>query len=68
MVNSQWGKISLWLAILHSPFTIRSSGAVYNEVPVRVEYTVTEYVNTLENVILELHKWGVNHRKKVIKK
>jgi len=40
---------------------------VYDEVPVLVEYTATEHVNSLENVILELHKWGVTHRKKVIK-
>lgn len=38
---------------------------VYDEFPVLVEYTATEYVNSLGSVILELHKWGVNHRKKI---
>lgn len=39
---------------------------VYDEYPVLVEYTATEYIKTLDKVIEELHKWGVNHRKKII--
>lgn len=41
---------------------------VYDASPALVEYTPTEYVDTLENVIMELHKWGVNHRKKMLRK
>ncbi|WP_343673171.1 helix-turn-helix domain-containing protein [Chitinophaga sp.] len=40
----------------------------YDGTPVLVEYTATEYVNTLENVILELYAWGQNHRQKIIGK
>lgn len=40
---------------------------VYDDAPVLVEYTVTEYVKSLENVILEMYKWGVGHRKKIIR-
>lgn len=39
---------------------------VYDNFPVLIEYTVTDYVTSLENVILEMHKWGVGHRKKLI--
>lgn len=39
---------------------------VYDASPVLVEYTVTAYVESLENVILEMFKWGVGHRKKII--
>lgn len=38
---------------------------VLNGFPVRTQYTPTAYSQTLEAVILELHKWGVNHRKKI---
>lgn len=41
---------------------------VYDESPVLVEYTATDYVFTLQKVIEELHNWGVNHRKKILGK
>lgn len=39
---------------------------VYDDSPVLVEYTLLPYAKTLEDVINSLHKWGVNHRKKII--
>lgn len=39
---------------------------VYDDYPVNIEYTVTEYAQTLEKVIFELHDWGVNHRKRIM--
>ena len=41
---------------------------VYDDYPVTIEYTITEYSNTLENVIKEMMLWGINHRKKTIGK
>ena len=41
---------------------------VYDDVPVLVEYTPTDYVKSLEKVMRELHIWGVNHRKKMFGK
>lgn len=41
---------------------------VHNTIPVSVEYELTEYGKTLENVIGELHAWGVKHRKRIIRK
>ena len=41
---------------------------VYDTVPVTVEYSMTEYGETLEPVILELAKWGRQHRKKIMSK
>ena len=41
---------------------------VYDESPVLVEYTATDYVFTLQKVIEELHNWGVNNRKKILGK
>jgi DNA-binding HxlR family transcriptional regulator len=38
---------------------------VQNEFPVLVEYELTEYSNTLENVITALRDWGANHRDKI---
>ncbi len=38
---------------------------VLNGFPVRTEYKPTEYSKSLEKVILELHQWGLNHRKKI---
>ncbi|OCA69097.1 HxlR family transcriptional regulator [Chryseobacterium artocarpi] len=39
---------------------------VYDDSAFLVEYTPTEYVQSLEGVILELYKWGKNHRAKII--
>lgn len=38
---------------------------VYDDYPVSIEYTVTEYSKTLQEVMMALHKWGTNHRKKI---
>jgi len=41
---------------------------VYNSVPVVVEYSMTEYGQSLEKVIMELRDWGIQHRKRIIGK
>lgn len=41
---------------------------VINGFPVRTQYAPTEYSKTLKKVILELHNWGVNHRKRIFGK
>ncbi|HWB26490.1 MAG TPA: helix-turn-helix domain-containing protein [Chitinophagaceae bacterium] len=38
---------------------------VYNTTPVTVEYIVTDYTDTLEEVITALHNWGLAHRNKI---
>lgn len=38
---------------------------VYDTFPVTVEYTMTEYGETLKDVIGALYDWGSNHRKKI---
>ncbi|WP_192349730.1 helix-turn-helix domain-containing protein [Algoriphagus sp. Y33] len=38
---------------------------VYDTFPVTVEYTMTEYGETLKDVIGALHVWGANHRRKI---
>jgi DNA-binding HxlR family transcriptional regulator len=38
---------------------------VYDDYPVKIEYTITEYAISLEKVMNELHIWGLNHRKKI---
>ena len=43
------------------------SRTVCNSKPVTVEYALTEYSETLSEVVLAMHKWGMAHRKKVIK-
>lgn len=39
---------------------------VYDDYPVRIEYSLTEYASTLEKVVNELQIWGINHRKKIL--
>ncbi|UXP32579.1 helix-turn-helix transcriptional regulator [Reichenbachiella agarivorans] len=39
--------------------------AVLNGFPVRTEYKPTQHSKTLKKVILELHNWGINHRKQI---
>ena len=39
---------------------------VQEDYPVLIEYVATEYSRTLQKVMLELHDWGVNHRKRII--
>lgn len=41
---------------------------VYATSPVTVEYKLTPYSKTLDNVIAELYNWGVKHRKYVFAK
>lgn len=41
---------------------------VYDAIPVVVEYSMTPYGKSLEKVIAELGKWGMQHRKKIIGK
>ncbi|WP_339876857.1 helix-turn-helix domain-containing protein [uncultured Algoriphagus sp.] len=38
---------------------------VYDTFPVTVEYTMTQYGETLKDVINALHIWGENHRRKI---
>lgn len=39
---------------------------VFDTKPVTVEYELTEYGKTLEAIIQEMTKWGVEHRKRMI--
>ena len=39
---------------------------VSNTKPITVEYSLTPYSKTLSEVIIAMHKWGLNHRKKMI--
>jgi DNA-binding HxlR family transcriptional regulator len=41
---------------------------VYDSVPVTVEYSMTSYGKSLEKVIEELGKWGMQHRKRILGK
>ncbi|SFD87980.1 transcriptional regulator, HxlR family [Chitinophaga sp. CF118] len=41
---------------------------VYDTFPPTVEYSITTHGKSLENVMDELHYWGLSHRKKVIGK
>ncbi|RPE12614.1 transcriptional regulator [Chitinophaga lutea] len=38
---------------------------VYNTTPVAVEYELTDYSNTLGNVVDALREWGTMHREKI---
>ena len=38
---------------------------IYDDYPVRIEYTATEYSKSLQDLIKELHKWGTLHREKI---
>jgi len=41
---------------------------VYPDSPVLVEYESTEYCTTFGDIILEMIKWGIDHRKMIAKK
>lgn len=41
---------------------------IYDTFPPTVEYSITEHGQSLKKVINELKNWGVEHRKKIIKK
>lgn len=40
---------------------------VYDTAPITVEYELTVYGRTLKPLIQELHKWGSQHRKKILR-
>lgn len=40
--------------------------AVYDTFPVTVEYSMTEYGQTLKEVISALADWGIKHREKIM--
>lgn len=42
------------------------SRTVCNTKPVSVEYALTPYSETLSEVIIAMHKWGQQHRKKIL--
>ena len=39
---------------------------VYNTFPPTVEYSITDHGRSLEKLIIELERWGMEHRKKII--
>jgi DNA-binding HxlR family transcriptional regulator len=39
---------------------------VFNDIPVSIDYTVTSYAESLEDIIKALRDWGINHRKQLI--
>src|SRR5258705_10181092 len=41
---------------------------VYDTFPVTVEYSLTDYGDSLDKVITELRKWGTQHRKRIMRK
>jgi DNA-binding HxlR family transcriptional regulator len=41
---------------------------VYEDYPITVEYTITEYSNTVKDVVKVMGAWGDGHRKKVKEK
>ncbi|HEX2630129.1 MAG TPA: helix-turn-helix domain-containing protein [Chitinophagaceae bacterium] len=41
---------------------------VYSTSPISVEYNLTPYSETLDNVIIELSKWGMQHRERIFAK
>lgn len=41
---------------------------VYDAVPVIVEYSLTPYGSSLDDVILALYNWGSQHRKRIMSK
>lgn len=41
---------------------------VFDTFPVTVEYTLTEYGETLKDVISALHAWGKKHRERIFEK
>ena len=41
---------------------------VYATSPVTVEYELTKYSESLNKVIEEMRDWGIQHRKRIMKK
>ncbi len=46
-------------------FVVRN---VYPTTPVTIEYELTDYSDTLQDVIQSLHDWGVLHRERILKR
>ncbi|HEY0298852.1 MAG TPA: helix-turn-helix domain-containing protein [Arachidicoccus sp.] len=44
------------------------SRTVYDDYPARVEYNLTEYCQTISEVLQSMEKWGKAHREKIKKK
>jgi DNA-binding HxlR family transcriptional regulator len=49
---------------------LEMNGLVNREVcdtkPVTVEYSLTAYSESLSDVIMAMHKWGIDHRRKIL--
>ncbi|HAS47149.1 MAG TPA: transcriptional regulator [Microscillaceae bacterium] len=43
------------------------SRKVYDTTPVTVEYSLTEYGKSLDELIAVLRKWGLDHRERIMK-
>lgn len=41
---------------------------VHDNIPVVIEYSLTDYGRSLDDVIEALHKWGTQHRKRIMSK
>jgi len=41
---------------------------ISNTVPVKIEYSITDHGKSLHNVVIELQKWGLKHRKVISQK
>jgi len=41
---------------------------ISNTVPVKIEYSITDHGKSLHNVVIELQKWGLKHRKAITQK
>jgi DNA-binding HxlR family transcriptional regulator len=39
---------------------------IVNKSPISIEYSLTEYTNSLQPVITGIVNWGINHRKKIM--
>jgi DNA-binding HxlR family transcriptional regulator len=41
------------------------SRKVYDDYPARIEYTLTEYSNSVTEVLIAMEKWGKQHRERI---
>lgn len=41
---------------------------VYDTTPITIEYEITEYGRSLDDVLLSMYNWGKEHRKRIISK
>lgn len=44
------------------PQNLLVSRKVYDDYPARIEYTLTEYSNSVTEVLVAMEKWGKQHR------